>query len=147
METPKYPPPFSLRLTFEERARLNKAAAGMSLVKAAFRTCWDTSDSASALQTALEERGYFLARGDRRGFVAVDSVSNWRRMARAGKFVLPNLDGMEFMLVQIGEPKALNPVCPSSPSSGTLDVMKGDITIRLAGDTPTVRIAEIVASL
>lgn len=28
---PKYPPPFSLRLTFEERAKLEKLAAGMSL--------------------------------------------------------------------------------------------------------------------
>lgn len=28
---PKYPPPFSLRLTFEERARLEREAAGMSL--------------------------------------------------------------------------------------------------------------------
>lgn len=27
----KYPPPFSLRLTFEERARLEREAAGMSL--------------------------------------------------------------------------------------------------------------------
>ena len=75
------------------------------------------------------------------------SVSDWRRMARTGKLVLPNLDGMEFVPVQIEEPKALNPVCPPSSSSGTLDVMKGDITIRLAGDTPAVRIAEIVASL
>lgn len=31
MAKSKYPPPFSLRLTFEERAQLNKAAAGMSL--------------------------------------------------------------------------------------------------------------------
>ena len=75
------------------------------------------------------------------------SVSDWRRMARTGKLVLPNLDGMEFVPVQIEEPKALNPVGPPSPSSGTLDVMKGDITIRLVGDTPAVRIAEIVASL
>ena len=75
------------------------------------------------------------------------SVSDWRRMARTGKLVLPNLDGMEFVPVQIEDPKALNPVCPPSPSSGTLDVMKGDITIRLVGDTPAVRIAEIVASL
>ena len=75
------------------------------------------------------------------------SVSDWRRMARTGKLVLPNLDGMDFVPVQIEDPKALSPVCPSSPSSGTLDVMKGDITIRLAGDTPAVRIAEIVAAL
>ena len=75
------------------------------------------------------------------------SVSGWRRMARTGKLVLHNLDGMDFVPVQIEDPKALNPVCLSSPSSGTLDVMKGDITIRLMGDTCAVRIAEIVAAL
>lgn len=31
IKAPKYPPPFSLRLTFEERARLERDAAGMSL--------------------------------------------------------------------------------------------------------------------
>lgn len=75
------------------------------------------------------------------------SISDWRRMARAGKLVLPNLDGMDFVPVQLEDPKALNAVCPQPPLRGTLDVMKGDITIRLAGDTPAVRIAEIVASL
>lgn len=44
------------------------------LIKAAFRDCWNRSDSAESLRAALEERGYFLARGDRRGVVAVD----WR---------------------------------------------------------------------
>jgi transposase-like protein len=75
------------------------------------------------------------------------SVSDWRRMARTGKLVLPNLDGMEFVPVQIEDPKVLNAVCPSAPSTGTLDVMKGDITIRMAGDTAAVRVAEIVAAL
>lgn len=31
VKAPKYPPPFSLRLTFEERARLERDAAGMAL--------------------------------------------------------------------------------------------------------------------
>lgn len=75
------------------------------------------------------------------------SVSDWRRMARTGKLVLPNLDGMEFVPVQVEEPKALNPVCPPSPSSGTLDLIKGDITIRLDAGTLAMRIAEIVAVL
>lgn len=47
------------------------------------------------------------------------SVSDWRRMARTGKLLLPNLDGMDFVPVQFEDPKALNPVCPPSPSSGT----------------------------
>ena len=29
--------------------------------------------------------------------------SDWRRMARQGKLVLPNLDGMDFVPVQMGE--------------------------------------------
>lgn len=44
------------------------------LIKAAFQECWNRSDSADSLRAALEEKGYFLARGDRRGVVAVD----WR---------------------------------------------------------------------
>jgi transposase len=35
------------------------------------------------------------------------SVSGWRRMARTGKLVLPNLGGMGFVPVQIAEPMRL----------------------------------------
>jgi transposase len=31
--------------------------------------------------------------------------------------------------------------------AGTLDILRGEVTIRLATDTPAVRIAEIVAAL
>lgn len=41
-------------------------------IKQVFRDAWERSDSVKALSNALEERGYFLAKGDRRGFVAVD---------------------------------------------------------------------------
>ncbi|MEM6387998.1 MAG: relaxase/mobilization nuclease domain-containing protein [Pseudomonadota bacterium] len=43
-------------------------------VKEVMREIWTGSDSSQAFETALEERGYRLARGDRRGFVVVD----WR---------------------------------------------------------------------
>ena len=52
-------------------------------VKQIFQDCWAISDSLSAFQSALEVRGYYLARGDRRGLVAIDwqgevySVSRW----------------------------------------------------------------------
>lgn len=53
------------------------------LIKAALKDCWAVSDSKEAFQNKLEERGYYLAKGDRRGFVAVDcqgevfSLSKW----------------------------------------------------------------------
>jgi hypothetical protein len=40
-------------------------------VKAAIYECWAISDSPHAFAAALEERGLFLAKGDRRGHVAV----------------------------------------------------------------------------
>jgi len=75
------------------------------------------------------------------------SVSDWRRMARTGKLVLPNLDGMDFVPVQIGEPQPLE-VVPAAPVNLTnVELLKGGVTIRLAADTPAMRIAEIVAAL
>jgi hypothetical protein len=41
-------------------------------IKAALQECWAVSDGRKAFEQALQERGYALARGDRRGFVAVD---------------------------------------------------------------------------
>ena len=41
-------------------------------IKQVFRDAWERSDNLKALSNPLEERGYFLAKGDRRGFVAVD---------------------------------------------------------------------------
>lgn len=74
------------------------------------------------------------------------TVSDWRRMARQGKLVLPNLDGVEFVPVEIEAPAPVAPPMPA-PCSGTLDVIKGDVTIRLDSATPAVRIAEIARAL
>jgi len=41
-------------------------------IKQIFRDAWTHSDSGAGFRAALEERGYFLAKGDRRAFVAVD---------------------------------------------------------------------------
>jgi len=52
-------------------------------LKTLFQNCWAISDSGKAFARALEDRGFYLARGDRRGFVAVDyrgevySLSRW----------------------------------------------------------------------
>ena len=40
-------------------------------LKAAIQECWSVSDSHASFEVALEERGLYLACGDRRGFVAL----------------------------------------------------------------------------
>ena len=72
------------------------------------------------------------------------TVSDWRRMARQGKLVLPNLDGMDFVPVEIEAP-VVQPV--PTTSSGTIDVITGDVTVRLDAVTPAARIAEIARAL
>jgi len=75
------------------------------------------------------------------------TVSDWRRMARQGKLVLPNLDGMDFVPVEIEAPAPVTQRLPN-PVSNTLDVIKdGGVTVRLDVATPAARIAEIARAL
>jgi transposase len=77
-------------------------------------------------------------------------LSEWRRMAREGKLVLPNLEGVSFVPVAIEEPTVSLPDLTEVGAQieiGMIDVLKGDVTIRLAADTPAMRIAEIAAAL
>ncbi|MBL4647275.1 MAG: relaxase/mobilization nuclease domain-containing protein [Rhizobiales bacterium] len=52
-------------------------------IKQSFAEAWQHSDSVKGFKAALEEKGYFLAKGDRRGHVAMDingevfSVPKW----------------------------------------------------------------------
>jgi len=64
-----------------------------------------------------------------------------------GKLVLPNLDGMDFVPVQIAESKPLEAIPTPSINLTSVDLLKGGVTIRLSADTSAVRIAEIVAAL
>lgn len=41
-------------------------------IKRELQECWNISDSKKSFESALSEYGYFLAKGDRRGYVAVD---------------------------------------------------------------------------
>jgi len=53
------------------------------MLKKLFRQIWEQSDNQQSFQSALKEHGFWLARGDRRGFIAVDykgevySLSRW----------------------------------------------------------------------
>jgi len=72
-----------LNFTMAEWQQANRIGLDPREVKQIFQTAWRQSDSMPAFRAALEERGYWLARGDRRGFVAMDingevfSVARW----------------------------------------------------------------------
>lgn len=71
-------------------------------------------------------------------------LSDWRRQAREGKLVLPNLEGVDFAPVVVS---ASVPLMSTPPLDQKIELIKGDVTIRLSGLTPVQRIAELVAAL
>lgn len=65
-----------------EAGQAKRASNDPKAVKALFQKCWQQSDSRSALAAALWAEGYCLARGERRGFVAVDANGKVWSLAR-----------------------------------------------------------------
>lgn len=61
-----------LGYTREEWQQARRVGLNPKQLKALFQECWNRSDTGTAFAQALKERGFMLARGDRRGFVAVD---------------------------------------------------------------------------
>jgi len=62
-----------LTYTREEWQQAARTERSASAIKACLQECWAAADSAKAFAAVLQERGFLLARGDRRGFVAVDA--------------------------------------------------------------------------
>lgn len=61
-----------LNFTLEEWQSAKRQGLDPREIKQVFQQAWERSDSQIGFKNALEERGYFLSRGDRRGFVALD---------------------------------------------------------------------------
>ena len=64
--------PDSLNFDQEEWQQANRCGQDAKAIKQAFQECWRISDSPKAYIQALQSRGLYVARGDRRGHVAVD---------------------------------------------------------------------------
>lgn len=75
-----------LNFTLEEWQAAKRQGLDPREIKQVFQQAWERCDSQLGLKNALEDRGYFLARGDRRGFVALDvdgnvhSIAKWTRL-------------------------------------------------------------------
>lgn len=91
------------------------------------------------------EPGATVAKVARKYDLRPNHLSAWRRMARDGKLVLPMSDTVEFAPVCVADP-APSPL-PVLPEVAMLEVIKGEITIRLDAATPAARIVEIAAAL
>lgn len=88
-----------LNFSREEWQQARRREVDPRMLKAMFRACWNATDNAITLKAALEEKGFFLARGDRRGVVAVDyrgevyALGRWSGVKEkdvAGRFPKPD---------------------------------------------------------
>lgn len=72
-----------LNMTRQEYRQAVRLSEDPQALKAMFKQSWEQSDSKATFIRALEENGFLLARGDKRGFVAIDvkggvySLTRW----------------------------------------------------------------------
>lgn len=72
-----------LNYSHAEASQAKRVKRDPAKMKELFKSCWEVSDSRTAFAAALWDQGFCLARGDKRGFVAVDadgevySISRW----------------------------------------------------------------------
>lgn len=72
-----------LNFSQEEWQQAKRTGDDAQALKMTLQECWSVSDNRAAFEQVLAEKGFRLARGDRRGFVAVDyrgesySLSRW----------------------------------------------------------------------
>ncbi len=71
-----------LNFTREEWEKAQRTGQSPRAIKEALRDAWKVSDSKSALEYALQERGYYLARGDRSRYVVIDLYGEVYSLAR-----------------------------------------------------------------
>lgn len=71
-----------LNYTLEEHQSAKRAKRDPQTIKQALRLCWSQADDRKSFTAALNEAGFRLARGDRRGFVVVDEENNIYSLSR-----------------------------------------------------------------
>ncbi|MBL8567941.1 MAG: relaxase [Phreatobacter sp.] len=71
-----------LNFTLAEWQQAQRTGLDPREIKQMFREAWEQSDGQASLAAALEDHGFYLARGDRRGVVAVDAHGEVYALAR-----------------------------------------------------------------
>ncbi|WP_422363225.1 relaxase/mobilization nuclease domain-containing protein [Pyruvatibacter mobilis] len=93
-----------LNFSQEEWQQARRAGIDPREIKSVLRQCWERSDNGASFERALKERGFWLARGDRRGFVAIDYRGEVYSLSRYAGVKVKELDA------RIGNPSRLRSV-------------------------------------
>lgn len=90
-----------LNFTLAEWQQARRAGKSAADIKATFQECWNGAKDGPTFKRQLEERGYYLAQGDRRGFVAVDYQGE--------VYAVPRMTGQKTRAVKVrlGDPAQL----------------------------------------
>lgn len=113
-----------LNFTLEEWQAAKRQGLDPREIKQAFQQAWQRCDSQLGFKNALEDRGYFLARGDRRGLVALDVDGNVHSIAKWTGLKAKNVKA------KLGSPENLPSVdeAQSNIRSKITDQMRGFIS-------------------
>jgi len=93
-----------LNLTLEEWQQAKRQGYDAKAMKAAILECWAVSDSRAGFESALEERGLYLAQGNRRACVAVSHEGHVVAIARAVNIKTKDV------VARLGEPQTLRTI-------------------------------------
>lgn len=106
---------------------------------------WSNSEKAQIVAETLFEGATVNAVARRHG-MRPNHLSEWRRMAREGKLVLPALPvEPQFASLVVRDEREAKAAPALKPV--TLDIIYGDIVVRLDALTPANRIAQLVRVL
>ena len=108
-----------LNFTLDEWQQAKRLKLDPREIKQSFIEAWEQSDSAMGFKHALEEKGYFLAKGDRRGFVGVN--------VNGEVFSVPRMIGIKTKEVKarLGDPNDLQSV------DDTLELIQSKVTDKM----------------
>ena len=73
-------------------------------------------------------------------------LSSWRTLARKGKLVVPEVAGAEFV-APVASASASALAVATAPTTASIDLIIGPVTVRLDAATPAARVAELAMAL
>mmetsp|Transcript_23889 Transcript_23889/g.43381 ORF Transcript_23889/g.43381 Transcript_23889/m.43381 type:complete len:442 (+) Transcript_23889:255-1580(+) len=123
-----------LNFTLAEWQQVKRLGVDPREIKQSIRECWERSDGKAGFVHALEDRGLFLARGDRRGFVVLDVHGQVYSLSRWSGVTAKNIK------TRLGPPDALPDV---SEVRNTVLARAKDTVKTFIADTRTAQDAEL----